>query len=74
MATANITYRGIDYSVIGHISPAGRDHGGDGIIVRRCDGRPIRGTKMLPGQLQTGVSDQLVRLAEAAIVAALETA
>lgn len=72
MAVATIEYRGVEYMVIGHLSPRWADQGGDGVIVSRADGRPIRGSRMEPGMVQTGISATLTRIAETAIRRAMQ--
>jgi hypothetical protein len=62
---ANFSYRGVEYQVSGWLWAA--DGASNGTIVRRDDGRKIRGAKMHPGMIQTGISRSLERAAERAL-------
>ena len=63
---AEFTYRGVAYSVSGWMTGSE----GDGMIIRRADGAPIKGAKMHPGMVQTGCSAALERAAAKALRAA----
>lgn len=58
----SFTYRGVEYTVSGWLW--GED---PGMIVRRDDGKPIRGVTMHPGMVQIGRSDSLDRHATRAL-------
>jgi hypothetical protein len=62
---ASFTYRGVTYRVSGWLWSS--DGASNGLIVSRDDGRPIRGAKMHPGMVQTGLSRHLERAAERAL-------
>lgn len=64
---ATFIYRGVKYSVSGHLWSSDGDQ--NGMIVTREDGRPIRSAKMLPGMIQVGLSSGLARHAELALQA-----
>lgn len=60
-------WRGVEYQATGWLWAA--DGAGNGVIVSRDDGRDIRGAKMHPGMIQTGISRGLLRAAERALEA-----
>lgn len=62
---AAFRYRGVDYTVSGWLWSA--DGAGNGMIVRREDGRAIRGTSMHESMVQLGLSDGLDRAAKRAL-------
>lgn len=62
--TSFFTWRGVDYRVDGWIWG---NNEGNGLIVSRDDGRAIRGAKMHPGMVQTGISNGLDRAARRAL-------
>lgn len=63
--TAYFTYRKVAYRVTGWLWAD--DGAANSLIVRREDGRPIRGARMHPGMIQTGLSDALERVAKDAL-------
>ncbi len=66
--TAQFMYRGRKYRVDGWLWAD--DGASNGMIISRCDDLPIRGARMHPSMIQTGLSKAL----EAAAVKALEEA
>ena len=58
-------WRGIEYRVSGWLWAS--DGASNGLIVSREDGRAIRGAKMHPGMVQTGISGGLSRAATRAL-------
>lgn len=63
--TAQFRWRGVEYQARGWLwsDDGGRNY----LIVRRVDGRPIRGVTMHPGMVQLGLSDGLERAARRAL-------
>lgn len=62
---AYFAWRGVEYRVSGWLWSS--DGVGNGLIVKREDGRAIRGATMHPGMVQLGISRGLTRAAENAL-------
>lgn len=62
---AAFTWRAVSYEASGWLWAD--DGAENGLIVSRPDGRPIRGARMHPGMVQTGLSRGLERAAERAL-------
>ncbi len=62
---AYFAWRGVEYRVSGWLWSD--DGAGNGILVSREDGRPIRGATTHAGMVQTGLSRGLTRAAEDAL-------
>lgn len=65
--SASFRWRGIDYGVSGWLWSSDGDR--NGMIICRDDGRSIRGARMHPGMVQTGISRMLAGAARRALQA-----
>lgn len=80
MTTATMTWRGCDYEVVGGMDgDSGSFAGADAAscIIRRVDGRQMRGVRMLSGMVQVGVSRGLrlaaIRALRSAVAAEVQS-
>lgn len=68
----SFSWRGVEYTVSGWLWSNDGDR--NGMIVRRTDGKPIRGARIHPGMIQTGLSNGLERAARNALETARDEA